>query len=78
MLLTGIGQLAVLPPTSAALGAAFAGNSIVVLVLFGVVYGLSFAGSLLGTIILAVEGGIGFALLQLVDATLRSIGNTTF
>jgi len=78
MLLTGIGQLAVLPTSNTALGAAIAGNTIVVIVLFGVVYGLSFAGSLLGTIVLAVETGIGFAVLQLVDATLRSIGNTTF
>ncbi len=78
LLLTGIGQFAVLPATAPALAGAVAGNLVVLTILFAITYGLSFGGSLLATFLFLVQGGIGFSLLQLVDATLRSIGNTTF
>ena len=34
--------------------------------------------SFVAVLLLGVQGGIGYGLLLLVDATLRSIGNTTF
>lgn len=73
-----VAQMAVLPSTDAALGGAAAVNVIVSIILFKGLYALSFPGSMLAVFVLSIEGGIGYALLKLVDATLRSIGNTTF
>jgi hypothetical protein len=78
LLLSGVAQIAMVPASTQAVVGAVAGSSIAMIVLYGIVYGLSFGGALLATLVLAIEGGLGFALLQLVDATLRSIGNTTF
>ena len=78
LLLSAVGQMAVVPATPEALIGVVAGNTLVMVVLFGLAYSLSFGGALLATFLLAIEGGLGYALLQLVDATLRSIGDTTF
>lgn len=78
LLLTSVGLLAVLPPHNQALFGAIVGNLVATTILYAIVYGLSFGGAVLAVFLLAIEGGIGFGLLQLVDATLRSIGNTTF
>lgn len=78
MLVAGIAQTAVVPGSREALGLAGALNAAVAIVLFRVVYGLSLAASLLALCMFSVQGGLLYGLLMLIDATLRSIGNTTF
>ena len=53
-------------------------NSILALLMFKLAYGLSVGAGVIAFVLLNIQAGVGYALLLLIDATLRSIGNTTF
>ncbi|MGE3174516.1 MAG: hypothetical protein AB7O97_17935 [Planctomycetota bacterium] len=78
LLLSSMAQVAFVPGTREGIAGAIGGSAVVMIVLFGVTYRLSFGASILALLLLTIEGAVGYGVLQLVDSTLRSIGNTTF
>lgn len=78
IMLAGFVQVAIVPDASPALALAVVVNAVMLLLCFRFVYDLSVPAAGLAVFLFAIESGLGLALLRLIDATLRSIGNATF
>ena len=70
-------ETAFVPLDSAAMTVAMGGSAVLVVILNRLCYPLSVGGSVLATLLFALQCGIGYAVLQLLDSTLRQIGSST-
>jgi len=77
-LMSGVAQVALVPGVAPAVVGCIIVNSILALLMFKLAYGLSVGAGVIAFVLLNIQAGVGYALLLLIDATLRSIGNTTF
>lgn len=68
-------EMAFVPATNGAVGVALGCSGLLLVLLHRLCYSLSFGGAFLATLLLTVECGLGYALLELLDSTLRSIGS---
>jgi hypothetical protein len=78
IMLAGLVQVAAVSDAGHALALAVVANAVMLLLCFRFLYRLPVPAAGLAVFLFVVQVGLGFALLRLVDATLRSIGNTTF
>lgn len=67
-------EMAFVPLDPTAMTIAMTGSSVLLVLLNRVCYRLSLGGSVVATMLFAVQCGIGYAVLQLLDTTLRQIG----
>lgn len=67
-------EMAFVPLDPTAMTIAMTGSSVLVVLLNRLCYRLSLGGSVVATMLFSVQCGIGYAVLQLLDTTLRQIG----
>jgi hypothetical protein len=70
-----IAQVAFVPMNGAALLAMVLGNGLALIIMLRLMFGLSFPAACMAIVVLLIETAVGYGIVELIDATLLSIGN---